>query len=100
MDGEFLLRGTGISNHKEQTVMQAGIRYFKTTSQLYNEKVLANIVCFKEDNPFSGTLILTNFRLRFVEFLKHHLRLETKGTTHNFGKNSNHEVNSRGRNAG
>lgn len=46
--------------------MQADIRHFEVNCQLRNERILASIECINEGNPFSGTLILTNFRLGFI----------------------------------
>lgn len=46
--------------------MEADIRYFEANNQLGNERIHAGIECLNEDNPFPGTLILTNLRLVFL----------------------------------
>lgn len=46
--------------------MQADIRHFRSICQLSSETVLDAIECFHEGNPFSGNLVLTDYRLAFV----------------------------------
>ena len=46
--------------------MQVDVEHFATRHGLSGEKIIGNIGCMKEDNPFPGTLILTDLRLCFL----------------------------------